>query len=237
MNSKIVYHGSAFGNFTAFDAARVDNAALYGPGFYFTENKSVASTYQQKLATPKFHFSSETIPAIIAALQNEIGDTRLCYYAFQWETIAHHLSESLRKNELMHFAGLVQEHFSQHGASITRVLIAAGATKEEATPAVLECSVAICNPFDADTTTFKPSQLPAAWLAQARVMKKARRVYDYADIAEFIPKKKINEWLGALGYDGITHIGGGRVVATGVKHRVWIAFSTSQIEMRNAATA
>ena len=33
-----------------------------------------------------------------------------------------------------------------------------------------------------------------------------------------------------MGYDGITHIGGGRAAQDGVKHRVYIAFEPEQVK-------
>ncbi len=40
----------------------------------------------------------------------------------------------------------------------------------------------------------------------------------------------VQEAFRAMGYDGITHIGGGRVDAKGVRHRVYIAFDPTQIK-------
>ena len=41
----IVYHGTSSGGFRAFDKQGLDPNSLYGPGFYFTEDKSVAESY------------------------------------------------------------------------------------------------------------------------------------------------------------------------------------------------
>jgi hypothetical protein len=43
-------------------------------------------------------------------------------------------------------------------------------------------------------------------------------------------KSKVNEILGEAGFDGITHIGGGRMRRDGPRHRVWIAFHPSQVK-------
>lgn len=43
-----VYHGTASGGFTAFDKRYINDDNLYGPGFYFTEDKQVADEYQSK---------------------------------------------------------------------------------------------------------------------------------------------------------------------------------------------
>ena len=44
----MVYHGTAGGDFEAFDPSRVDENALYGAGFYFSEDMSVAKDYMKK---------------------------------------------------------------------------------------------------------------------------------------------------------------------------------------------
>lgn len=55
---------------------------------------------------------------------------------------------------------------------------------------------------------------------------------------ERIPKYEgseiIQEGMRAMGFDGITHIGGGRVDSDGVKHKVWIAFDPEQIKSATA---
>ena len=38
------------------------------------------------------------------------------------------------------------------------------------------------------------------------------------------------ETLMEMGYDGVTHIGGGRVAQDGAKHRVYIAFEPEQVK-------
>lgn len=43
----VVYHGTAQGGFEAFDRSKIAGHLLYGPGFYFTEDKEVAATYAQ----------------------------------------------------------------------------------------------------------------------------------------------------------------------------------------------
>ncbi len=43
----MVYHGTD-AQFEAFDPRKADKQALYGPGFYFTEMKELADTYQDK---------------------------------------------------------------------------------------------------------------------------------------------------------------------------------------------
>ena len=43
----VVYHGTPRGGFEAFDKGKQNPYCLYGPGFYFTEDKSVADSYSK----------------------------------------------------------------------------------------------------------------------------------------------------------------------------------------------
>jgi hypothetical protein len=50
----VVYHGTAKGGFEAFDKAKISNDNLYGPGFYFTEDRTVADEYRAKGAEQRY---------------------------------------------------------------------------------------------------------------------------------------------------------------------------------------
>src|SRR5262249_3788201 len=45
--AKVVYHGTIQGGFQQFDPEKVNKDSLYGPGFYFTEDKGIAEEYAQ----------------------------------------------------------------------------------------------------------------------------------------------------------------------------------------------
>lgn len=44
----VAYHGTAHGGFTKFDKSKVGSENIYGPGFYFTEDKEIATEYMEK---------------------------------------------------------------------------------------------------------------------------------------------------------------------------------------------
>ena len=44
----VVYHGSAQGGFDEFRKDKIASSNLYGPGFYFTEDKGIAEEYTKK---------------------------------------------------------------------------------------------------------------------------------------------------------------------------------------------
>ena len=79
---KVLYHGTANGGWLEFDPDKRDNQALYGPGYYLTEDKSVADTYQEKgafvdvpeLTEEKFFEFEKFVKAQIDAHPNKFGN-------------------------------------------------------------------------------------------------------------------------------------------------------------------
>jgi TolA-binding protein len=53
------------------------------------------------------------------------------------------------------------------------------------------------------------------------------------DLVDWEAAEILQDALRVMGYDGITHIGGGRVKGSTEKHRVWIAFDPDQIKINN----
>jgi len=48
INPIMVYHGTSIAGFDRFDTGKQDARSLFGPGFYFTEDKDIADSYQAK---------------------------------------------------------------------------------------------------------------------------------------------------------------------------------------------
>lgn len=105
-------------------------------------------------------------------------------------------------------------------------------------PQVYEAYLNIKNPMDMDAAAdpaewakaFPDADFPASGTNEQFY----RAVEEfYAD--QYMPKWEVAEEIQAtlesgMGYDGITHIGGGRVNADGERHRVYIAFQPEQIK-------
>ena len=53
---------------------------------------------------------------------------------------------------------------------------------------------------------------------------------EYMEVYSYDAAEIVRNVFEDMGYNGITHIGGGRVNADGVRHRVWIAFEQEQIK-------
>lgn len=108
-----------------------------------------------------------------------------------------------------------------------------------ATPTVYPAYLTIKNPLDMD------AEAPVdAWLKQfpdagsfhegGSTNESWYRAAEEALSEEGLPKwegaEVMQDSLRAMGFDGITHVGGGRVKSDGVKHRVFIAFDPEQIK-------
>ena len=105
-------------------------------------------------------------------------------------------------------------------------------------PQVYECYLNIKKPMDMDAQAD-----PAEWqnaFPDADFPKAGTNEEFYRAAELYLEDEMIPRWEGAermldaigyvMGYDGITHIGGGRVNADGERHRVYIAFEPEQIK-------
>lgn len=104
-------------------------------------------------------------------------------------------------------------------------------------PQVYETYLNITNPIDMDAQAD-----PAAWqnaLPDAYFPDSGTNEDFYRAMEEYFEDNEYPRWEAAqtameviegMGYDGITHIGGGRVNEDGLRHRVYIAFQPEQIK-------
>lgn len=215
-----VYHGTT-AHFDQFDPARRGDGAggdLYGPGYYFTEDADIAGNYT-RATRPR----SDT--ADFRRLQEDAGV----------------LQRALESAKRYGDAGEVQQlttELADVQAQIRHL--------ETQGPNVRPAFLGIKRPFD--VTQSYPIEAVAE-ITQNRVfqqqveLQKAgklspdieRRVPKhlsgeqiYHRLAEDLGSKAAaNARLQALGYDGITHLGGSGT--DGKEHRVWIAFDPQQV--------
>ena len=105
------------------------------------------------------------------------------------------------------------------------------------TPQVYESYLNITNPIDMDAQADADAWRNA--LPEADFPESGTNEQFYRAMEEYFEDNEYARWEAAetamgvieeMGYDGITHIGGGRVDADGERHRVYIAFQPEQIK-------
>ncbi len=228
-NPKIVFHGTSKGGWSAFRKTKIGSATgadlLYGPGFYFTEDKSVAEEYAEigLYDNPAVLKNSATINQILRArlVEKKIKQGSVSDWA---EEHIQHRHPSSPLDQIRLSDGISK--FKKEGVSIA-----------DAFPGreIKEVFLSIKKPFNPEKDRIKYSQLPAHILATNEDIKRWRANpslgtdLSYNDLnSAGIEKNEINKILQDNGYDGITHTGG--QVMGDKEHRVWIAFEPDQIK-------
>lgn len=233
----VVYHGTARGGFDQFDPKKKDAECLFGPGFYFTEDKAVADSYELKDAPHPFAIfkglsSSERLDLVNAWLVH----FRDVYGAS--ETRVYGMAEDLKpfrdggmfdRLEQVFNANLMDpfepEIYANAGIEMPKV------PKAETMAVYLN----IRNPLDMDRKyTF--GELPKN-VQEELQRHRPRFTYDDRETlrGDAIWRRvgddprDCTETLQRLGYDGLTHIGGDRR-GGGYHHRVWIAVEPEQVK-------
>ena len=254
-----VYHGTMYGGFEAFDEKKVDRTALYGPGFYFTEDAAVATEYTAAKVAPAT-LPDETASKAVDFLYEH--QTNGFFSAAERPGIAKRIKKSAASGDVDWFAeqsGMKPEHAAEWKALF-------GSHRNERKPEVKSVYLNIRKPFDLDKQKVTAAQLnlPANYI-DAKASKTVdgwKAHFDEEGFPrEFVGKKEdgafayfekdnkpdgtpdpyaitkhhkfpshyMRTQIQKLGYDGFTHIGGDRM-GGGHHHRVWIAFEPNQIK-------
>lgn len=234
-NAKIVYHGTS----TAIDQFSLDfdgGGNLMGPGFYFTEDPTVASGYTKKngFDIERLQKSIETRKKSVATLEQAIK-----------ESVENKL-DPININKLRmeldaqrKFLDIEIEDLNKQAPNVTRVKLNIRNpfdadkyyTIEEANKILKEAGVEdLFESFNRDPNN-PLQQIPFdARDGQGAIY------HGFDDIIQKIIDEggydSIPTALKSAGYDGITHAGGMRI---GNKaHKVWIAFDPKQIHTIDA---
>ncbi len=215
----IVYHGTANAGFQKFDPEYFDDDALFGPGFYFTENEDVATDYMIKGDPPRIvegyreEFLKEFLSQIdgLLPVQERRQKSFLNTGDIKWLT-------------RVHFGKVETGKIKAISKSMK------GRVSEDSRMAVYRCYLNIRNPFDGDKDFVNGRFLLEN---MQHFVDGPKSAFGYQSLVEMYKtdRKQVNEFLQSIGYDGITHIGGN--VSGGTKHRVWIAFNPKQIKHVN----
>lgn len=235
----VVYHGTA-NDFDEFETDQADPHALYGPGIYLTSSSDVAggdTGYAYKGVDPDTYVDMDV----------NLRDGE------KWESAearARKLVDEEQPDGLTS-ADVIFLRKQENGAKRIEVY----ATYGETMPNVKPLFAAIKNPIDMDEVVDVDQ-----WLDVISKVQEARPDFDFdyskeklwelqnegnvtlGDVytgirkawnndGNKVGKREANNILRDLGYDGIVHTGGlsGRW-GSGVPHRVYIAFSPSQVK-------
>jgi hypothetical protein len=198
----VVYHGTSM-DFENFDMSKADPDALFGPGFYHTENPGVAAGYAgDPVGWSQFYDPSMGTPNIKPArlnIQNPFeADKQL-----SWPEI----SELIDRLE---FAAPGYD-WSTHKESLRQYAEMPG---NEMTGQELYGSLSTVTSSAPVHGAIAPYGTPGGWTG-----------IEAGNLP--LGKGGLNTALERIGYDGITHEGGR--ITVGVSHKVWIAFRPDQV--------
>ena len=272
----VVFHGTGLGTFRAFDLGHADPHALFGRGFYFTEDLEVGRSYQERayryeMDAPIGASSLEQLRDHVDELYNdapsyhqaELGAFRRALHSGEPEMAVAHLTDPAHALSRIFAARLgVMVHKVQY-------------------PALLRCFLSIRKPLDLDRPLTVPVALaigeaikewavsttpirnkqgyqnePADWLYATAFDNTAGpehpgQIHTPVSVEEALVRalgacrfpgqrvggdnestRRIGTIARAAGFDGLTHLGGGRVGwgDSTRQHRVWIAFEPTQIK-------
>lgn len=255
----VVYHGSKnAGEIREFDPEKRNMSALYGPGYYFTEDPEVAGSYQDKgikghasdelYAMPEYH---EGIKQIMAHLGQKYivpaNPSRKDVENHYYKNVKH-LPKSqfdyYDKSEVELRQRINRQHFAPNSGVISAYL-------NIRNPAYIDKPMTeeIGNRLaDVIEQHYEQQPLPSGSIPSDIMRRMGRDKQDigyalgyignnvvakYTDDSKkaYSPlssKKHWPEFLERAGFDGITHIGGNML--GNKEHRVWIAFHPHQIK-------
>lgn len=245
-----VFHGTSNGTHTVFDPKKSSKENLFGPGAgYFTENPTVADTYQDKgknewkLKVPRQQVYDDAYRALDAKTKTNITQQdRDAFGALsslrEGQPITNRISRALEH-------ALPPEKFDAYVDE-----------PDPSHPKRYETYLNIRQPFDVDKKYTPDEARGVVDRALAGIdSKKADRLRErivtetnpeageridpnrtypgdhvWRTIANATDPEIANKLLKRAGYDGITHIGGGRAGGGETMHRVWIPFDSTQVK-------
>ena len=217
-----VYHGTEKGGFTEFDENAIDPDALYGAGFYFTEDEKIAEEY----AGGGLYDGEYTVvksDGMNHVLSFEDEDD-LDDYTSQMPDDEYNAAKQYEKDG---------KYFLEYSA---------GPESE-----VYEVYLNIRKPFDIDNGII-PFEKLRDFVEKTGLLKQEKKKSAMGQLDD--PDKQVdykyehaswllggdvdivNALLKSIGHDGLTHMGGRRVGTR--DHRVWIAFKPNQIKATTA---
>jgi len=259
---KPVFHGTGKGGWNKFEprwgqATGLNGGGetlLFGPGFYFTEDPTVAESYSKIGVSDRYSTDAtkEELGKVLDATMDAYKKDLQLWIDADMEADATHVKSSMKGiDELRQNLNTIDDHqdnqdflravhaYSQiQNAEDLSFMLPDNLRKrinKAATSEVKKVYLKIKNPLDMDAPVdssiiekLKPILTPEIE-KDLRDRFASGKVYAHELPAIVGSKTKLNEQLQVAGYDGLTHIGG-RIMGGGKEHRVWIAFEPTQIK-------
>jgi 3'-phosphoadenosine 5'-phosphosulfate sulfotransferase (PAPS reductase)/FAD synthetase len=255
-----VFHGTPKGGFTAFKTEEADPGALYGPGFYFTEDKEIARGYAKGKVGQ--HFSDTAVQGLARFIRKHLPSKNLRLTMHRWTVWnlgggPHQIHRNYRLEGLdplnsrdFPVLGTTLEGDEADMGYLPHLLgwdeATTAAWKREATaagwketdPEVKECYLNIRQPFDADTGRISLASIPEEVLKlypslhdkRWRQNPLADKALSYRDLDSHTRSRRTTNVI--LQQLGYDGIThiGGIITGQDRTHRVWITFEPTQIK-------
>ena len=213
-NPLIMYHGSPNATYDQFGFLDNPVFGLFGPGFYFTADPQIASTYALQPGRGK---TGAGVYPVYLSIKNPMDmdapfDTSLWSSVVSNYRASKQLKEQLAGYELDLIAQIERQVASARDAFMGVPIQTSGMiTKRGFIPS----NEFYVKQFDTNEAAFRHL--------------KDSLVNDIEDGDEIVAVV-FQDMFRQSPIDGFTHLGGGRVQTDSVRHRVWIAFEPNQIK-------
>ncbi len=241
--TKKVYHGTSAGGFQEFNKQHTDENALFGPGFYFTEDRDVAESYT-KVKQEGLTKARADLDKLKQDLASDEASGKQFHRGFYDQrikvaeaTLAKLHPEQPIQEEVKEAYLNIRKPFDIDKDEVTGRQLGLGAgtkfyadSMDEAISHARTHSGGMLGEVkrpDGPITIDTPMSFEA-WRSYGIETGTFGKVEDEGESVTGVAAG-LSERLQKLGYDGITHIGGDRM-GGGHHHRVWIAFEPNQIK-------
>jgi 3'-phosphoadenosine 5'-phosphosulfate sulfotransferase (PAPS reductase)/FAD synthetase len=255
-----VFHGTGHGGFSAFDPHEADPGALYGPGFYFTEDRGIAEGYAKGSLHQEMHDQhAQELARFVRKHLPKWERMRRATHMVWGLGVAPNRRHSSYYLESRTYPGNTQAavqvlgtDFSGPGADLDYLprrfgwnvdvtyawkQLARARGWKELSPEVKECYLNIRQPFDADHDRVPVEAIPAEFTTRYRTLgdyasspERRDKALNYRQLGDMTASRRAVNDI--LKAAGYDGIThiGGIITGQDRTHRVWIAFDPTQIK-------
>ncbi len=227
---KLAFHGTKQGGWNTLDPSKADANALYGAGFYFTEDADIAADYAEVPEPMEERLSWHAAKMMNFAMQQyrqsdrsiQIGSETL-QAQHDYNNVPHYLSRVMGKD------------VAPEGIKMASEIAKSVSNLPNQGREVKSVFLNIRKPFDIDTHKLTPEQVSLPDAVKQAAGGQAKTFEEWRTLALNAsrnddnapnPAQTLRMDVERAGYDGMTHIGGKRMGRH--DHRVWIAFQPNQ---------